>query len=85
MPEGFNFMESQRVRNGAGAAFGVDQFCDERGAVLFSTDFGRIGHQREHVARQLSGLSVSRAESVAVSRKRGAFDLGPVWREVHGR
>src|ERR1700678_2927860 len=85
MPEGFDVMESERVRDGAGTAIGVDQFGDECGAVLFSADAGRVGYQREYVARQLSGLPFSRAESLAVSGKRGAFDLGAVWGEDHGR
>ena len=81
---GFAFAESEWVDQCAPAAFGVHQFGDKRGAVLFSADARRIGHQRRSCAGKLSGLPLSRAESFVVAGKFRAFDLGAVWTEVHG-
>src|ERR1039458_9049588 len=76
---GFALTESDWVDQCAAAAFGVDEFGDQRGAVLFPANAGRVGHQRGDVAGELSRLPVSRAQSVAIAGRLRAFDLGAVW------
>src|SRR5665811_761050 len=41
---GFALAESEWVDQCAAAAFGVDEFGDERGAVLFPANAGRVGY-----------------------------------------
>ena len=65
VPRDFAYTKSERLDRSALAAFRVDQFGDERGALLFSADPRRIGHQQRVDARQLSGLSVSRTQCSA--------------------
>src|SRR6202047_5640565 len=44
----------------------------------------RLGPQHRVIARQLSGLSVSRTQFAALVGKLRALDLGSVWREADG-
>src|SRR5579863_2311948 len=81
----FLLAKSFGVSGIAATAFGVDPFGDQRGAVLFSADPGRVGCEREPGAGELSGLPVSGVQSAAAARELRAFHLGAVWIYLHGR
>src|ERR1017187_10176760 len=84
VPGGFSLTKSERLDQCEATAFRVDQFGDQRGAVLFSADAGRVRHQWCDVAGQLSGLPVSGSQSSVVAGVFRALDLGAVWVEVYG-
>jgi hypothetical protein len=84
VPRASSYAELERLDRSAPAAVRVAHFGNQRRTLLFSADPRRVGPQQRVIARQLSGLSVSRTQFAALVGKLRALDLGSVWREADG-